>query len=126
MVDGRTTACTGVEVVIKRNFMHYKNRLSLTLIASALTAVVIIWFRDLSFPSISPDGTISNFTIGLAALLATNFLAAVPGYCLLKLRSFPNGLGVSVIAVLESFWLGYALTPIAFSLAGSIAWDITT
>ncbi|MBK3559763.1 hypothetical protein JHN55_25205 [Streptomyces sp. MBT56] len=106
--------------------MENKKRLQLVLMASLLTGAIIILFRDLSFPSVSLDGTILNFAIGLGAIIATNFIAAVPAYGLLKIRHAPNASAVSILAVLESFWLGYAFTPIAFSLGGSTAWDVTT
>ena len=106
--------------------MENKKRLQIVLMASLLTASIIILFRYLSFPSISLDGTASSFAIGMGVILATNLIAAVPAYGLLKLHNVPNELGVSILAVLESFWLGYALTPIAFSVGGSTAWDITT
>ncbi|MFF5004776.1 hypothetical protein ACFY3G_18330 [Streptomyces phaeochromogenes] len=67
-----------------------------------------------------------DLLILMTGTLVLYLIVSIPSILLMKLRNFPNALGVGILAALESFWLGYALTPIAFSLAGSTAWDIAT
>lgn len=93
---------------------NQRRRLLAILAASLITGLIIILLRNLSFP---PPGLGRWYFIG-TAILATNFLAAVPGALLLHRSGVAHSISLSAFAVIEAYLLTYGLALFAYALGG--------
>ncbi len=87
------------------------------LTTALLTAALVVGLNAVALPVKLCSTYGCDGIMLLLILMAINLIASIPGLFLMKYQKVPYAVAITFIAVLEAFWLSYALVPLLMPIS---------